>query len=80
MCFLLTNVAAIEITSSTTHPQVQVEHVGFPVRRQEPSEIKGPRTRVGQPKMKYWGKKCASHMSICPKILNFEQLLKHILN
>ena len=40
-------------------------------------KIEGPRTRVGQPKMNYWKlqelhknevKKCASHMSICPKL------------
>ena len=52
--------------------------------------IEGPRTSVGQPKMKYWKlheshkndvkKKCASHMSICPKILHFEQLLKHSIS
>ena len=51
--------------------------------------IEGPRTRVGQPKMKYWKlhelhknevKKCASHnYEHMPKKLNFEQLLKHSL-
>ena len=50
--------------------------------------IEGPRTRVGQPIMKYWKlhelhknevKNVHPIISICPKILNFEQLLKRIL-
>ena len=49
---------------------------------------KGLRTRVGQPKMKYWKlhkievkKMCIpyEHMPKNLEILNFEQLLKHIL-
>ena len=46
--------------------------------------IEGPRTRVGQPKMKYWKLhkiECIpyEHMPKNVEISNFEQLLKHIL-
>ena len=39
--------------------------------------IEGPRTRVGQPKMKYWKLHKNAVNIIMPKKLDFEQLPKH---